>query len=132
MPNIIVEYSANLSSAVSWPDVLKSLQRTAGAMPELPTTGLRTRAYCCDHAIVSDGEPENAFVHAVLRMGHGRSDEAKQRIGEGLFGSLSESLAPLFDARPLSLTFEIQEIHPVFNFRKSNLKDHMDESRLKG
>lgn len=125
MPHIIVEYSGNLNSSVPWPDVLKALHDAAAEMPELPLSGLRTRARAFDDYIIADGSPRNAFVHAVLRMGHGRSEEARQRIGDTLFGVLCETLKPLFDERPVSVSFEIQEIHPVFNFRKSNLAAHM-------
>jgi 5-oxopent-3-ene-1,2,5-tricarboxylate decarboxylase/2-hydroxyhepta-2,4-diene-1,7-dioate isomerase len=126
MPHIMIEYSGNLA-AVDWPQVLQALHSAAAEMPELPLSGLRTRARACDHVLIADGSPRNAFVHVVLRMGHGRADEAKQRIGDRLFGTLCDSLKHLFDERPVSVSFEIQEIHPVFNFRKSNLAAHMQK-----
>jgi 5-carboxymethyl-2-hydroxymuconate isomerase len=124
MPHIVVEYSGNLKGAVSWPQVLKQLHRAAAEMAELPESGLRTRAHSCEDFLVADGGTRNAFVHMVLRMGHGRSDDAKQRIGDHLFAVLCESFSEVYGNGPVSISLEIQEIHPIFNYRKSNLRAH--------
>lgn len=127
MPHIVVEYSANLKSAVSWPEVLKRLHSAAVEMPELPESGLRVRARGYEDFLIADGAPANGFVHVVLRMGHGRSEEAKRRIGDHLFAVLCSSFSGVFESGPVSISFEIQEIHPVFNYRKSNLKGRMNK-----
>lgn len=126
MPHIIVEYTANLDH-LAWDEVLKVLHEAAAEMAELPLPGLRSRAHRCADFRVSDGKPENAFVHVVLRMGHGRSEEARERIGKHVFAALADHFRATFDERPLSVTLEVQEIHPVLNFRKANLREHFDK-----
>ena len=126
MPHITVEYTANLDK-VPWDDVLRVLHTAASEMPELPLAGLRSRAHRCADFYVSDGKPQNAFVHVVLRMGHGRSEEARERIGQHVFSALTAYFKDMMEERPLSVTLEVQEIHPVLNFRKSTLRDHMEQ-----
>jgi 5-carboxymethyl-2-hydroxymuconate isomerase len=126
MPHIVIEYSGNLSPHVNWAELARRLHGAASEMPELPLSGLRTRARQYDDYVIADGNPEAGFVHVTLRMGHGRSEEAKLRIGDHLFGALCYSLETAYQSRPLSITLEIQEIHPVFNYRKSNLRSYVE------
>ncbi|KAG1256918.1 hypothetical protein G6F68_009553 [Rhizopus microsporus] len=47
-----------------------------------PLAGARTRALRVDDCLIVDGHPDNAFVHVVLRIGHGRSDTQKTALDE--------------------------------------------------
>lgn len=120
MPHIIIEYTANLDD-VPWPELMDALHTAAAEMPELPLKGLRSRAVRHETFQVGGGEPENAFAHVTLRLGHGRSEEALSRIGEHLFSTLRAQLDPHLNGRPVSITLEIQEIHPVHNYRENRI-----------
>lgn len=126
MPHLVVEYSDNLSSAVYWKTVIRDLHRAALELPEIPVSGLRTRARGYDAYVIANDDPRNAFAHVVLRMGHGRSDDVKQRMGDHLFAAICKSLDSCYENGPITISLEIQEIHPVFNFRKSNMKSHIE------
>ena len=125
MPHQIVEYSANLESRISIPDLIDLLHETAAGIDAFPLGGLRTRAARREHYKIADGHPDNQFVHLTWKLGHGRSEAVRMEAGERMFETLCEFLEPVFASSPLAISFEIQEIHPVLTFKKNNLRDHM-------
>ena len=68
-------------------------------------------------------------MHVTALIGHGRTLDVQQRAGEQLFAALTEHLGPLYDRSPLAISLNIQEIHPVLNFKKNNLHEHVEEAR---
>jgi 5-carboxymethyl-2-hydroxymuconate isomerase len=125
MPHQIIEYSANLESRIDMEFVVDALHETAMAIEGLPVGGLRTRAAKRETYQVADRHPDNAFVHLVLKLGHGRSAEKRREFGEALFASLCELLEPVSSTSPLAISFEIQEIHPELTWKKNNLRDYI-------
>ena len=129
MPHVVVEYSANLRARIDLPALLRRLHETALATGVFPLGGTRTRAVERTDYVVSDGHPDNAFVHVTLRIGHGRDLETRRRAGQRIFDALCAELAPVFDASPLAISFEVQEIDPDLNFKHNNLHRHVEARR---
>lgn len=125
MPHQIIEYSANLESRIDIQALVDGLHETAIGIDGLPIGGLRTRAEKRDAYQVADRHPDNAFVHLVLRLGHGRSVEARKEFGEAIFAALCDLLEPVSSTSPLAISFEIQEIHPELTWKKNNLREYM-------
>jgi 5-carboxymethyl-2-hydroxymuconate isomerase len=125
MPHLTVEYSANLAPVLRLPQLLDALHTTAAGIAAFPRAGLRTRAARRDDYVIADAHPDNAFVHVVLRIAHGRSLEVKQAAGERLFAALCQFLEPVLATTPLAISFEIQELDPVLNFKHGNIREHM-------
>ena len=74
MPHIWIEYSANLD--LDTRALMRVVQDAAVGDGSLyPLAGARTRALRVDDYLIVDGHPDNAFVHVLLRIGHGRSAE---------------------------------------------------------
>src|SRR5579871_5433485 len=124
MPHIRIEYSANLQEAIDVPALVVSLHKAALASGVFPMGGTRTRAIRVDDYCVADGHAENGFVHVTVQMGHGRDLDTRKRVGEQLFGALTQALADAYIQRPLGLSLEIQELDPVLNFKKNNLHEY--------
>ena len=78
-----------------------------------------------DDYLIVDGHPDNAFVHVTLRIGHGRSDEQKAALGARVFEALTAALAPQMASRPLGLSMQIEEAHPVLNYKLNNYREHL-------
>ena len=72
---------------------------------------------------IADGDPDNAFVHLVIRIGSGRDLETRRRAGEEIFQALCQALAPDQEQNPLALSCEIQEIDPELSWKKNNLAE---------
>ena len=125
MPHQIIEYSANLESRIDMESLVDDLHEVAIGIEGLPIGGLRTRAAKREIYRVADRHPDNAFVHLVLKLGHGRSLEKRREFGEAIFAALCDLLEPVSSTSPLAISFEIQEIHPELTWKKNNLRDYM-------
>ena len=53
--------------------------------------------------------------------------DVQQRAGELLFATLTEHLGPLYAKRPLAISLNVQEFHPVLTFKKNNLHEHVQK-----
>ena len=51
--------------------------------------------------------------------------DVQQRAAEELFAVLTKHLEPLYAKSPLALSLNVQEFHPVLNFKKNNLHEHV-------
>jgi 5-carboxymethyl-2-hydroxymuconate isomerase len=131
MPHQIIEYSANLESRMDIQTLVDGLHDTAVGIEGLPIGGLRTRAQRRENYRVADGHPDNAFVHLILKLGHGRPLEKRREFGDAIFAALCELLEPVSSTSPLAISFEIQEIHPELTWKKNNLRDYMARREAK-
>ena len=129
MPHQIIEYSANLESQLDIQELIDALHENAMRIEGLPLGGLRTRAAPRDIFQVADQHPDNAFVHMILKLGHGRDEETKKAFGEAIFAKLCELLEPVSSISPLAISFEIQEIDPVLTWKKNNLREYIERRR---
>lgn len=127
MPHQIVEYSSNLESKVDIPALVKLLHETAASIDAFPRGALRTRVARRDHYCIADHDPENAFVHVLLRIASGRTPEVKKAAGDKLFGVLCEFLAPAQANTPIGISLEMQEIDPVFRWKRNNIPSWLEK-----
>lgn len=125
MPHLIVEYSGNIEDQIGLDALLDTLHACALRTGVFPLGGLRVRAHRTDHYRIADKAEGNGFVHVTALIGHGRTLDVQQRAGEQLFEALTEHLGPLYDRSPLAISLNIQEFHPVLNFKKNNLHEHV-------
>jgi 5-carboxymethyl-2-hydroxymuconate isomerase len=125
LPHLIVEYSANIEERIALDALLDKLHTCALATGVFPLGGLRIRAHRADVYRIADNAPENGFVHLTALIGHGRPLDVQQRAGEALFAVVTEHLAALYGESPLAISLNVQEFHPVLNFKKNNLHEHV-------
>ena len=125
MPHLIVEYSANIEEQIALDALLDKLHTCALGTGVFPLGGLRVRAHRADHFRIADKAPDNGFVHVTALIGHGRPLDVQQRAAEELFAVLTKHLEPLYDKSPLALSLNVQEFHPVLNFKKNNLHEYV-------
>ena len=79
MPHIIVEYSSNLDNAMDVQGLLNALHQAMIESGQAPLEGIRTRAERREHYCVADRNPDNAFVHIIVRMREGRRKRRTRR-----------------------------------------------------
>lgn len=127
MPHVVVEYSANLAERLDLTAFMATLRDTALATGIFPLGGMRVRAYEAKHYLVADGHPDNAFVHIVMRIGHGRDLDTRKRAAEAVFEAACACLASLYNSTPLGISFEMQEIGPELAYRKNNLHEYVKQ-----
>jgi 5-carboxymethyl-2-hydroxymuconate isomerase len=125
VPHILIEYSANLRASVDFPEFLLTLREAALKTGVFPLGGIRIRGYEASHYLVADGHPDNAFVHIMLRVGHGRDLETRKRACEAIFAAACEHLDALYRRIPLGISLEMQEIDAVLTCKKNNLHEYV-------
>jgi 5-carboxymethyl-2-hydroxymuconate isomerase len=125
MPHITIECSANVREIVDLDELVRRVHATALETGVFSVGGLRTRV--AERAIyrIADGDPANAFVHVALRVGHGRDLATKQRAAEAIFATVCDVLQPAFEATPLGISLDVQEIDPELSFKQNNLHDYV-------
>ena len=123
MPHVFVEYSANVEEEMGLDRLFDRLVDVAVDTGVFALKGIRVRGVRRDRYRIADGRPENGFVHVVLRVGHGRPEEALKAAGDRIYDAVCGHLEELFDRRPLNVSMEIQEIHPRLTFKKNNIAE---------
>ena len=78
MAHLTIEYSANLRAGGDLGGLCARLAaclaaQRDGAAVVFPVGGIRVRAIPCEDYCIADGAPDAAFVHAILKLGAGRS-----------------------------------------------------------
>lgn len=126
MPHLTIEYSANLEPDVGIQALVDRLHEAAIETGIFPLGGIRTRASVRPHYRIADGDPANAFVHVELRIAAGRDDATRARAGGHVFTALTDALAPVTSARPVAISFELQEITPAWSARLNNIHDRLN------
>ncbi|MDH3644408.1 MAG: 5-carboxymethyl-2-hydroxymuconate Delta-isomerase [Gammaproteobacteria bacterium] len=125
MPHLIIEYSANLEDDLDLDGLMLKLRDCAVTSGVFPLGGIRIRGARRDRYLITDGDPENGFVHLIARIGHGRPLDVRKEVAARLFEVLSAHLDPIYQARGLGISFEIQEIEPATSIKKNNLHERL-------
>lgn len=110
MPHFILEYTDNIKEDAMIPELLRKINATLLSYPDIiPIGGLRSRAIELRDYLVADGRYNDAFVHATLKLGKGRSEKDIKLIGDAVFKQIKNHFQQLFENRYLALSMEIYE-----------------------
>lgn len=132
MPHMIVEYSSNIEDEIGTDILFPKLCDVGVETGVFARSGIRVRGEARPRYHISDGHPENAFVHTILRVGHGREEERLKAAGNKIYTVICDHLAALAETRALNISMEIQEIHPVLTWKKNNTQDWLDSRAAAG
>jgi len=122
-----LEYSGNLRATGQFPDLCRKLAQFMVALQSdgrqvFPPGGVRVRAIPCDEFCIADGTLHDAgFVHAILKIGAGRSDAVKQATVSGLFDIMKSHFADAYAQRGLALSLEFNEFSEAGTMKHNNL-----------
>jgi 5-carboxymethyl-2-hydroxymuconate isomerase len=127
MSHMTLEYSANLRAAGRFGELCQKLAQYMTALridgtAVFPPGGVRVRAIACEDYCIADGSVSDAgFVHAILKIGAGRSDAAKQATCNGLFDIIKAHFAQQFSQAGLALSLELNEFSEAGTLKHNNL-----------
>jgi 5-carboxymethyl-2-hydroxymuconate isomerase len=127
MSHMTLEYSANLRGEGRFGELCRKLAQFMMALridgaAVFPPGGVRVRAIACEEYCIADGTAHDAgFVHAVLKIGAGRGDAAKQATCTGLFEIMKEHFAEQFRRQGLALSLELAEFSESGTLKHNNL-----------
>ena len=122
-----LEYSANLRGTGRFGELCRQLAQFMAALQVdgaavFPPGGVRVRAIACEDFCIADGSLNDAgFVHAIVKIGAGRSDAAKQATCNGLFDIMKAHFARQFAEQGLALSLELSEFTEAGTLKHNNL-----------
>src|SRR3546814_3469905 len=96
MPHVTIEYSANLEQRLDIAALCATALEAAASTGVLELGATRVRAVRCDHYAIADRHRDNAFVDVSLRIGRGRSEEARSEEHTSELQSLMRSSYAVF------------------------------------
>ena len=122
-----LEYSANMRDEGRFGELCRKLAQymttlrvEGGAV--FPPGGVRVRAIACEDFCIADGTLSDAgFVHAILKVGAGRSDAVKQATCTGLFEIMKAHFAESFAKQGVALSLELNEFSESGTLKHNNL-----------
>lgn len=120
MPHMIVEYSSNIEDEIGTESLFAKMCDVGVDTGVFARSGIRVRGEARPRTHIADGHPDNAFVHTILRVGHGRDEAKLKQAGDRIYAVICDHLAALAETRALNISMEIQEIHPVLTWKKNN------------
>src|SRR5258707_7625798 len=131
MSHMTLEYSGNLRHGGGFSGLCRKLAQYMTALeadgsPVFPPGGVRVRAIPCDEYCIADGTLSDAgFVHAVLKIGAGRSDAVKQAVCTGLFDIMKAPFADCYSHRGFAPVAGLNEVGGA-----GTLQHHQPQARL--
>ncbi|MDW0115409.1 5-carboxymethyl-2-hydroxymuconate Delta-isomerase [Sporosarcina thermotolerans] len=122
MPFFLVEYTDNIKEEVDIKKLLEESHKVLIARDTVfPIGGLRSRAIELKEYRVADGAEDDAFVHAQLKIGAGRSEEVKKDVCDALFEVMKEHFHPVMSKRYLALSMELVEFSEAGTYKQNNI-----------
>ncbi len=121
MPNIQIDYSANLDDVVQATRLVDVLHQAAVDTGEFPIWGIRSFARAHAQARVADGRPERGFIQIMVRIAPGRDLPKRQQIAQRLFDAIEQPLAPFFAVRTFGCQLEVQEFDAAVTLNRTTL-----------
>lgn len=124
MPHLIIEYTDNIKEDANIPQLLKKANDSLLQHRDIiPIGGLRSRAIELHDYCVADGTEDDAFVHAILKLGSGRSEEQIKSVCDDLFATIKAHFSDIFAKRYLALSMEVYEFtRPTYKQNNIHLR----------
>ena len=129
MPHFIVEYTDNIAREADIPGLLARANRVLMDQGGVfPTGGIRSRAIELRHYVIADGAADDAFVHAILKIGAGRDEAVKKKVCDELFAAMKAHFAELYGRRYLALSLELVEFSEGASYRHNNIHSRFTQA----
>jgi 5-carboxymethyl-2-hydroxymuconate isomerase len=128
-----LEYSGNLRAEGRIGELCRALAQFMTALridgaAVFPPGGVRVRAIPCEEYCIADGTLGDAgFVHAILKIGAGRSDAAKKAACTGLFDIMKSHFADQYAKQGLALSLELNEFSECGTLKHNNLHARLEK-----
>ncbi len=126
MPHLVFEITDNIAAQADIDGLLKKandclIAQRIDETAVFPIGGIRARALVLNHYRVADGAEDDAFVHATLKVGAGRTAAVLKKAGDELFAVIKEHFAALYATRGLALSMEIFQFDEAGTWKHNNI-----------
>lgn len=127
MPHVIVEHSARLAQSHDMQAFSDMLRDAAVDTGIFPLAGTRVRLYAADIETIADGDPGNAYVAIILRIGAGRDETTRKRAGQALFDAARGFFKTEMDTGYFMLSLDMQINDPAVSFKENGVHRRLAE-----
>lgn len=128
MPHIIIEYSANLTPSGRIDQLITDVYDATVATGIAPLAGVRVRAVEQSEYRIADNHQARAFVAMILRLGPGRTSDAKLNLINAVLDAGEAALAPVARRNPadadgfdIAWSAEVQEIDADHRINRNHI-----------
>jgi 5-carboxymethyl-2-hydroxymuconate isomerase len=121
MAHLTFEDTSNIKAQAGIAALLLKANQSLIAQGVFPIGGIRSRAIELTDYCMADGQADYAFVHATLKIGAGRSEEAKRKTCDELFEVIKAHFADVFAQRYLALSMELYEFDEGGTYKHNNV-----------
>jgi len=131
MPQITLEYTANLHAPRDFQALFSELHRILTDTGGVRLDNCKSRAVCQHEFRMGDGSERHAFVNVTLNLMKGRSLEWKRDIGERFLNALMRAYHPETGEFDLQITVNIGDIahETYFKYPQGTLTSAADAAR---
>ena len=109
MPQITVEYSAELAHAFDRRGFALALHAPAADLLEGPLDDFKTRFYVSGECVIGGDSGNNAMIHVECALLSGRTPETKQELGRLALEAAGRHLAPV-PGLTVQVTVEVRDL----------------------
>ena len=125
MPHLSFEYSPGLETRANLAAFAAAMRDAMAETGLFPVGGIRVRGHRADVCLVADGGPHD-FMDIAVRLGAGRSMEAKKAAAEAIYAAAETFLRPVLAGRAFALSLEMREMDPELSIKRFNtIHDHL-------
>lgn len=115
MPHFILEYSDNVHA--DFAALFKQCHQALVTGLPADLSHCYSRAIPCQTFCVADGAKDKGFVHAVLKIMPGRSQETLQAVGNNVLAVLKNAFADSAKKITLAISLDIIELRNDYYFK---------------
>ena len=127
MPHFSIEYSGNIDADMT--AFCREVSAVILATGLFETGAVRVRAIRCDAFSIADDLRGNAFADMSFRIGAGRSQDEKKRIGAAIFKSAQAFFAKQLSEPYFALSLEIREIDAELSWKSNTMHARLRHGR---
>lgn len=117
MPNILLEYTTNVSDSIEYPKLFTAIHSVLHETAGIRLDNCKSRAIKIDEFYIGDGHPSNAFVQLSISFVAGRSAEIKAGVGDQCLAILKEYYEYSVARLDVQITVEICDIRREAYFK---------------
>ena len=125
MPNITVEYSANIADDAAVPALCRLIAATVveAGQGAFAVAAVRVRAYRADDYCIADGDPSNAFVNITVRLAKGRPEAERARTFGAVWEAVKAHLEPVDRKWTLALSMDVEELGDRTAYKRNRIHE---------
>ena len=125
MAHLIIQYAESLDKHVNMTHFCNVMSGVMHKTGFFPLAGIRVRAYPVMHSSIADQHPENTFLDMVLRMGEGRTEQQKSKVGTDLMAAAEAEFSKQLANPHFALSLEIIVISKLQSWKKNSIHNRL-------